>query len=145
MVPRKDRQLVDYGQEGYWCFYGSQIVSRLWIRRILVLLFVQVIWCVIKNPTRNFCLENEQITPSGICEVIRLEEVQDSHVFEGLEEFRYLGATSCLTLLFLLLVSIQFLEYSCYIVFLTMMDRISICMPNAFNALRLFTWVFVCV
>jgi len=33
------------------------MVSRLWVGRILVLLFEQEIWFIIKDPTRDFCLD----------------------------------------------------------------------------------------
>jgi len=44
-------------------------------------------------PIRDFCLENEKITSSRICSVIRLEEVQDSRVFGRSKKFRYFRST----------------------------------------------------
>jgi len=45
-----------------------------------------------EDPSRDF-LENEQITSSGICGVIYLEEMQDSRFFGRLKESRCFGSS----------------------------------------------------
>jgi len=70
------------------------MVSRLRVGRILVLLFVQVILCVIEDPTSDFCLKKEHITSSGIAGLSVWRRCKIHVSLEGRKNSNTLGATS---------------------------------------------------